>query len=79
MIKSACNLMKKATTSSISLVLAGSLLVLLSKIIALDTMLPSMMSYTGFISIFAGVVLMLITMAAVMVPKISHSLDQCQH
>jgi len=79
MIKSACNLMKKATTSSISLVLAGSVLVLLSKLIVLDTMLPSITSYAGFILIFAGVLLMLLTMGAVMVPKISQRLEQCQH
>lgn len=79
MIKSACKLLKKATTSSIALVLSGTLLVLLAKLLTLDNLLPSLMSYTGFLAIFAGVIIMLITMVAVLFPRVSQHLEQCQH
>lgn len=79
MIKSACYLMKKATASSVSLILVGGLLVLLSQLMTLGTVVPAIISYLGFISVFIGLLVMLITLVAIMFPKVSQSLEQCQH
>jgi len=79
MIKSACFLMKKAAASSVSLIAMGTMLVLISQFINLNTAVPAIFSYAGFISIFVGLLIMLITTIVIMMPKISRQLEQCQH
>ncbi len=79
MIKSACFLMKKAAASSVSLIAVGTLLVLTSQLINLTTVVPAIFSYAGFISIFVGLLIMLITTIVILLPKISRQLEQCQH
>ncbi|MCP4074973.1 MAG: CD36 family protein [Gammaproteobacteria bacterium] len=79
MIKSACFLMKKAAASSVFLIVAGTLLVLISQFINLTTVVPAIFSYVGFILIVAGLLIMLITTVAILLPRISRQLEQCQH
>ena len=79
MIKSACFLMKKAAASSVSLIVLGTVVVLISQFINLNTAVPAIFSYIGFISIFVGLLIMLITTVVMLLPKISRQLEQCQH
>ncbi len=79
MIKSACFLMKKAAASSVSLIVMGTLMVLISQFINLTTAIPAIFSYIGFIAIFVGLLIMLITTIVILMPKISRQLEQCQH
>ncbi len=79
MIKSACFLMKKAAASSVSLIVIGSFLVLASYFLNLTNLIPVIFSYLGFISIFVGLLVMLVTLVTIMLPSISKQLEQCQH
>ena len=79
MIKSACLVMKKAVATSIALMIAGSIIVFLSQFMTLDNAFPALVSYLGFISIFGGVLVMLVTLITVMFPAVSQQLEQCQH
>ncbi len=79
MIQSACNLMKVATVSSVVFIVAGSLLVLAAQQLSLETVLPAIFTSLGFISIMTGMLVMIGTAAAVMLPNVSRKLDLCQH
>ncbi|MBL7001046.1 MAG: hypothetical protein ISR73_14365 [Gammaproteobacteria bacterium] len=71
--------MKKAVASSVTLMIAGSIIVFLSQFMTLDNAFPALVSYLGFISIFGGVLVMLVTLITVMFPAVSQQLEQCQH
>ncbi len=45
MIKSACLVMKKAVASSVTLMIAGSIIVFLSQFMTLDNAFPALVSY----------------------------------
>ncbi len=79
MIKSACYLMKKAAASSATFIVLGGIIVLISQLLNLGTVAPAILSYLGFISVFVGLLIMLITLLALMLPKVSQRLEQCQH
>jgi len=79
MIKSACNLMKISAVSSVAFILVGSLLVLVAQQLPLETVLPAIVTSLGFLSVIAGMLVMVGTIIAVMLPYISHQLDLCQH
>ena len=79
MIKSACSLMKLAAVSSVALILAGSLLVLVAQQLSLETVLPAIFTSLGFFSIILGIFVMVGTAIVVMLPYISRQLDLCQH
>ena len=79
MIKSACNLMKQAVALSVTFIVGGGLLVLMVQLLSLETMAPVVITYLGLFSIFAGVLILFVTIIAIMVPKVSRQLDPCQH
>jgi len=79
MIQSACNLMKIATVSSVAFIVAGSLLVLVAQQLSLETVLPAIFTSLGFFSIISGMLAMIGTAVAAMLPKVSRKLDLCQH
>ena len=71
--------MRKAVVSSLALFAAGSLLVLLALLVPLQSVVPVVLASAGFMAIFAGVVVMLITVIAVILPRVSSRLELCQH
>lgn len=71
--------MKLATVSSVTFIVAGSLLVLMAQQLSLETVLPAVFTALGFVSIVTGFVLIFGTAVAVMLPQISRKLDLCQH
>lgn len=79
MIKSACKRMKMAAVSSVGFIFVGSLLVLIAQQLSLETALPAALTTLGFFSILAGLLVMVITAVAIMLPSISRRLDLCQH
>lgn len=79
MIKSACKLMKLAAVSSAALMVAGGLLVLVAQQISLESTLPAIFISLGFFSIIAGLLVLVGTTVAVMLPTVSRRLDLCQH
>lgn len=79
MITSACIVMRNTAISAISLVGAGSLLVLLAQLMTLQTALPVFISYLGLFSIFIGMVTMVATMLAILLPAVSRRLDLCEY
>lgn len=79
MIKSACHLMKTAAVTSATFIILGGLLVLAAQHLPLENVLPATIIAVGFISIAAGVLVMLGTVIAVMLPSVSRQLDLCQH
>jgi hypothetical protein len=79
MTLSACGLMRKAVVSSVALIAAGSLLVLLALLLPLQSVVPVILTSLGFMAIFAGVAVMLVTVIAVMLPMVSSRLELCQH
>ena len=79
MDKSACNVMKLAAISSAALILVGSILVLFAQQLSFGTVLPAILTSMGFLSIIVGVVFLLGTAVAVMLPYVSRQLDLCQH
>lgn len=79
MIKSACDVMKKAAVSSVVLFVTGIVLVLVALQLSLQSALPATFFALGFISIVVGVLIMAITIVVIMLPKVSRQLDLCQH
>ena len=79
MIKSACKLMKLAAVSSAAFMVAGGLLVLVAQQISLESALPAILTSLGFFSIVAGLLVLVGTVVAVMLPTVSRQLDLCQH
>ena len=71
--------MKLAAVSSVALILAGSLLVLVAQQLSLETVLPAIFTSLGFFSIILGIFVMVGTAIVVMLPYISRQLDLCQH
>jgi len=71
--------MKKAAVSSVAFIATGSLLVLVALALPLQSALPVFFTYLGFFSIFAGVLVMAVTIVAMMLPKVSRQLELCQH
>lgn len=79
MIKSACDLMKRAVVLSVMFIAGGSLFVLMAQLLPLETMVPVIFTYLGLFSMFAGVLVIFVTIMAIMMPKVSRQLDLCQH
>lgn len=79
MIKSACNLMKKASAFTVFLILIGSLLVLVAQFLPMGNFVPAMFLYLGFILVHTGLFLLLITLIALLFPRVNERLEQCQH
>lgn len=71
--------MRKAVVSSLVLIAAGSLLVLLALLLPLQSVVPVILTSVGFMAIFAGAAVMLVTVVAVMLPTVSRQLELCQH
>jgi hypothetical protein len=71
--------MKVSAISSVAFILTGSLLVLVAQRLPLETVLPAIFTSLGFLSVIAGMLVMLGTVVAVMLPYVSHQLDLCQH
>jgi hypothetical protein len=79
MIKSACDVMKKAAVSSVALFVSGIILVLVAQQLSLQSVLPATFLALGFISIVVGVLVMAVTIVVIMLPKVSRQLDLCRH
>jgi len=79
MFESACSAMRKATFSSVALIVVGSLLVLVAELLSLQTVLPVIVGYLGFFSILAGSVVLALTVLALMLPTVNRRLSLCQH
>jgi hypothetical protein len=71
--------MRKAVVSSVAFIGAGSLLVLVALLLPLQSIVPVVLTSVGFMSIFAGIAVMLVTVIAVMLPRVSSRLQLCQH
>ena len=79
MFESACSAMRKATLSSVAFIVVGSLLIFMAQLFSLETVWPVIVGYLGFFSILAGSLVLLVTVAALLVPKVSRQLSLCQH
>lgn len=79
MTKSACHIMKSAAISSAALMVAGGLLVLVAQYLSLGSVLPAIFISLGFFSIITGLLVLVGTIVAVMLPTVSRQLDLCQH
>jgi hypothetical protein len=79
MTNSACDLMKMAVISAATLIFFGSLATLAAKVWGLESTFPIFLGYAGFLLVFAGIVGIIATALTMMVPKVSHKLDLCQH
>lgn len=71
--------MKKAAASSVTFIVLGGALVLMSHLLNLSSVAPAIFSYLGFLSIFSGLLIMLVTLFTIMLPKVSKRLEHCQH
>jgi len=79
MIKSACDVMKKSILLSATLLVVGVILEIIAQFLSFETIFPVIFTYGGFLAISLGVLIVLVTFAAIMVPKINQHLDACQH
>jgi len=79
MIKSACNAMKKSIMLSAALLVTGVVLEIIAQFLALETMIPVIFTYGGFMAISLGLLIILATLVAIMLPKVNQHLDSCQH
>ncbi len=79
MIKSACNLMRRAVVLSAAFIVGGGLLLLVVQLLSLEAMASVVFNYLGLFSILAGILMFFATIIAIMVPKVNRQLDACQH
>ena len=79
MIKSTCDVMKKSIMLSAFFLTIGALLEIAAQFLTLESMLPVYFAYAGVFAIFLGIVGILATLIAVMIPKVNHNLRACQH
>lgn len=71
--------MKLAAVSAAAFMVSGGLLVLVAQQLSLETALPAILTSLGFFSIITGLLVLVGTTVAVMLPTVSRRLDLCQH
>lgn len=79
MIKSACSVMKKTVIFSMSLIAIGSLFEVVALLMNLTSVFPATFTYLGLGFILLGVIGLVATTVAIMLPWVSKQLDACQH
>ena len=79
MIKSACNIMKKSVMLSAVFIVVGTILEIITQFLTFETIVPAIFTYGGLLIISLGIVIILVTAVAVMIPKVNRTLDICQH
>lgn len=79
MFKSACDTMKKSILLSAILIASGSALEVLALFLSFESMVPALFIYGGFAAISLGIVLMLLTLVATLLPGVNERLSSCQH
>jgi hypothetical protein len=79
MFNSACNTVKKSIMLSILFLTIGVLLEIVAQILTLENMIPVYFAYAGIFAIFIGIVGIIATLIAVMIPKVNRHLQECQH
>lgn len=79
MFKSACDAIKKSVMLSAFFLTIGALLEIAAQFLTLESMVPVFFAYAGVMAIFLGLVGMLGTLVAVLIPTINQRLKACQH
>ncbi|MCP3850733.1 MAG: hypothetical protein GY694_10935 [Gammaproteobacteria bacterium] len=79
MFKSACDTVKISVMLSAFFLINGALLEMAAQFLTLDSMTPVFLAYAGVIAIFLGLVGLLGTLFAVMLPNVNQRLQACQH
>ena len=79
MFKSACDAMKKSIMLSAVLVVTGVILEIIAQFLTLESMIPAVFTYGGFIVMSLGLFLMLGTLLVTLLPFINRRLNGCQH
>lgn len=79
MFRSACDLMKKSTLTSATLVIGGALLSLLAPTLPTKSALPMLVSYLGLFAVVFGSLLMVAIAIAILLPKVSRDMNLCRH
>lgn len=64
---------------SVILLAVGVLLEAIAQILNFGSLLPAVVSYLGFFVIFMSILVMLVTIIAIMLPKVRKQLETCQH
>jgi hypothetical protein len=79
MFNSACDVLKKSVMLSAFFLTIGALLEIAAQFLTLESMVPVFFAYAGVFAIFLGLVGILATLIAVMIPKVNQHLQSCQH
>ncbi len=79
MFKSACDTVKISVMLSAFFLINGALLEIAAQFLTLDSMTPVFLAYAGVMAIFLGLVGLLGTLFAVMLPNVNQRLQACQH
>jgi hypothetical protein len=79
MFKSACDTMKKSIITASLLLVFGTIIGLSGLLFSLESVYPVLIIYAGLFAISLGVLILLITLLAVMIPSVNQRLDACQH
>ncbi|MCW8932431.1 MAG: hypothetical protein OQL19_19620 [Gammaproteobacteria bacterium] len=79
MFKSACDVVKKSVMLSALFLTIGALLEIAAQLLTLENMIPVFFAYAGVMAIFIGLVGILATLVAVLIPGINQRLQACQH
>ncbi len=77
--KSACNVMNKSIMISVIFLSVGILLEIIAQFLSFESMVPALFTYIGFFAIFLGLSIITGTIIAILIPKVNHYLDSCQH
>lgn len=78
MTKSACDLMKKSAVLALGFAGAGALFLLMLQLFATGSLISVILWYLAFFSIVAGVLVMVITAFAVLLPPVNRRLELCR-
>lgn len=78
MFKSTCDAIKKSVMLSAFFLTIGALLEIAAQFLTLESMVPIFFAYAGVMAIFLGLVGMLVTLVAVLIPTINQRLQACQ-
>jgi len=79
MFKSACDAVKKSVILVAFFFALGATLEIVAQFLTLEGVIPVYFAYMGIIAIFVGLIILVATLIAVMIPKVNQHLQACQH
>ncbi len=79
MFKSACDVVTKSVILAAFFFAIGVTLEIVAQFLTLEGVIPAYFAYMGIIAMFMGLIILLATLIAVMVPKVNQHLQACQH